>query len=150
MKIKILIAVVVLAGMIQLVPYGKSTNPPVLAEPIWGSLATRQLFFRACGDCHSHETVWPWYSRIAPVSWLVRHDVDEGREHFNVSAWGYQRKNEGNEAAQSVREGDMPPWFYLLPHPEARLSDREEQALIGGLIATFGEKDTQGGAVDSD
>lgn len=140
MKLKILFVLLLLGGLIQLVPYGKSTNPPVLAEPAWSSPATRDLFFRACGDCHSNETKWPSYSRIAPISWLVRNDVDEGREHLNVSVWGQQRRNEGNEAAKAVREGEMPPWFYLIPHPEAKLSDAEESELIQGLAATFGDK----------
>jgi len=140
MKLKILLSLVVFAVLIQFVPYGQSINPPVLAEPAWDSPDTRQLFFRACADCHSNETKWPWYSRIAPIAWLVRFDVDEGREHFNVSAWGMQSKNEGSEAAKAVREGEMPPLQYLLPHPEARLSDTEQSALVRGLVATFGDK----------
>ena len=70
---------------IQLVPYGRDhTNPPVLAEPAWDAPRTRELFFQACKDCHSNETVWPGYASLAPMSWLVQHDVEEGREHFNV------------------------------------------------------------------
>ncbi len=140
MKLKILFVLLVLFGLIQLVPYGQTVNPPVQGEPVWANPTTRDLFFRACGDCHSNETEWPFYSRIAPISWLVRHDVDEGREHLNVSVWGQQRKNEGDEAAKSLREGEMPPWLYLIPHPEAKLSDAEESELIRGLVATFGEK----------
>jgi cytochrome c551/c552 len=139
-KVKIMLILLVLGGLIQLIPYGKSANPPVLSEPTWSSPTTRVLFFRACGDCHSNETKWPSYSRIAPISWLVRYDVDEGREHFNVSTWGQQPKNKGDEAAKTVREGEMPPWFYVIPHPEAKLSEAEESELIRGLVATFGEK----------
>jgi mono/diheme cytochrome c family protein len=138
MKFKILLILIAVAVLIQFIPYGKTTNPPVLAEPAWDSPTTRQLFFRACGDCHSNESKWPWYSSYAPVSWLVRADIDEGREHFNVSAWGQQRKNKGDEAAKSVREGEMPPLIYLIPHPEARLSDAEQTELIRGLLTTFG------------
>lgn len=66
----------VLLLAIQLVPYGRDhTNPPVVAEPAWDSPATRALFVRACADCHSNQTVWPWYSHVAPVAWLVAHDV---------------------------------------------------------------------------
>jgi mono/diheme cytochrome c family protein len=141
MKFRITLIVTLLALAIQLVPYGKEhRNPPVVAEPTWDSPKTRALFFRSCGDCHSNETVWPWYSRIAPVSWLVRHDVNDGREHFNVSAWGFQKKNKADEAAKEVREGEMPPWFYSVPHPEARLSEAEKGELIRGLIATFGSR----------
>lgn len=135
-----ILVVLTLLGM-QLVPYGRDhANPPVAAEPAWDSLRTRALFIRTCGDCHSHETGWPWYSHIAPVSWLVQSDVDEGREHFNISMWGFQEKNEGDEAYEKFREGDMPPWFYLLPHPEAWLSDQEESAFSQGLLATFGQE----------
>ena len=122
----------------QLIPYGRvHSNPPVTLEPAWDSAATRELFFRACRDCHSNETVWPWYSHVAPVSWLVTSDVEEGREHFNVSVWD-RPKQDGDEAAEMVREGDMPLWFYLPMHPEARLSAAVRDQLIAGLEATFG------------
>lgn len=141
-------ALVVLVGLflaIQLVPYGRDHgNPPVTGTPEWDSPRTRELFFTTCKDCHSHETEWPWYSFVAPMSWLVQHDVDEGREHFNVSAWGQQEENEGDEAAEMLRDGEMPPWFYLPAHPEARLSDADREALIAGLVATFGEEEDDG------
>lgn len=141
MKLKILGILILAAGLIQLVPYGKDhTNPPVVAEPSWDSPQTRALFFRACADCHSNETKWPGYSHIAPISWLVRSDVDEGREHFNVSTWGQGRRNKGSEAAAAVREGEMPPLPYLIPHPDARLSDAEKASLVKGLAATFGDR----------
>jgi hypothetical protein len=88
-------------------------------------------------DCHSNETVWPAYAQIAPVSWLIQHDVDEGREKLNFSEWLRQQK-ESNEAAKSVRQGKMPPWTYTLLHSEARLSAEERSALIRGLEATIG------------
>ncbi len=127
--------------LIQFVPYGKEhSNPPVLSTPEWDSPDTEKLFMRACGDCHSNETKWPWYSKIAPISWLVTYDVMEGREHFNVSMWGIQKKNDGDEAAEELREGEMPPFVYLLAHPEARLSEDEKKRLIDGLVKTFGEE----------
>ena len=125
-------------GLIQLVPYGRDhSNPPVIAEPQWDSPRTRELFIQACGDCHSNESVWPWYSNIAPVSWLVQRDVDEGREKLNVSEWG-QGRQEADEAFEAVKEGEMPLKPYLLLHPEARLSDSEQSELLNGLLATFG------------
>ena len=144
-KIKTITISVLLLGVgIQVVPYGRDhTNPPVVQEPQWDTPKTRALFMRACADCHSNETKWPWYSNIAPVSWLVQHDVDEGREHFNVSNWLHQKKNKGDEAAEEVREGDMPPLVYLPAHPEARLSKIEKKELITGLINTFGEEDDE-------
>ena len=139
---KIAIGGVVAFVLIQLVPYGRDhTNPPVVQEPKWDSVKTRELFMRACADCHSNETKWPWYSNIAPVSWLVVHDVEEGREHFNISMWGHQRKNKGDEAAEELREGEMPLKPYLLAHPEARLNENEKKQLIQGLINTFGEEE---------
>ncbi len=127
--------------LIQMVPYGRNhTNPPVVSTPNWDSPRTQELFARACADCHSHATVWPWYSHVAPVSWLVQRDVDEGRAKFNVSLWGVQRKNEGDEAAETVETGEMPFRPYLLMHPEARLTETEKSALIQGLIATFGDR----------
>jgi mono/diheme cytochrome c family protein len=137
---------------IQLVPYGRDhANPPVVAEPAWDSPTTRVLFVRACADCHSNETKWPWYTNVAPASWLITHDVDEGRAAFNASEWG-RPENEGDEAAETVQEGEMPPRVYLPLHPEARLTPAERQQLVAGLSATFGgeggERDAQPGNDD--
>src|SRR5690348_18457917 len=95
----LVLAAIVLFGLIQLIPYGHNhTNPPVAQEPTWDSPQTRDLAVRACFDCHSNETVWPWYSNIAPLSWLIQHDVDEGRQNLNFSDWnGSQRR--ANQAA---------------------------------------------------
>ena len=125
--------------LIQLVPYGRDhVNPPVTQEPKWDSSRTRELFMRVCKNCHSNATEWPWYSSIAPLSWIVQHDVDEGRSEFNVSEWGRAR-NKGDEAAHEVREGHMPPWYYLPLHPEARLTKAERDEFVRGLVVTFGE-----------
>ena len=142
MKYKIFGVIVLVMIAVQFIPYGKNhANLPVIAEPEWDSQQTQDLFVRTCADCHSNETKWPWYSRIAPLSWLVQYDVEEGREHFNVSMWGVQKKNEGNEAKEEFEEGEMPPWFYVLLHPDAKLSESERQTLSNGLAATFGEKE---------
>ncbi len=139
---KIILILVALLVLIQLIPYGKDhQNPQVIKEPKWDSPKTRELFFRACGDCHSNETKWPWYSNIAPISWLVARDVYEGREHFNVSEWGRKAKNEGDEAYEELKEGEMPMKIYLLAHPEAKLNEQEKEALLSGLKATFGVKE---------
>ena len=142
MKYKILGITILTVVIIQFIPYGKNhTNPPVLAEPTWNTPKTKELFSRACADCHSHETKWPWYSNIAPISWLVQHDVEEGREHFNVSMWGKQKKNKGDEAKEELEDGEMPLWFYVIAHPEAKLSENEQKELVTGLSLTFGEED---------
>lgn len=129
-----LIAVAVVFVGIQLVPYGRDhTNPPVRREPPWASSQTRDLVVRACFDCHSNQTVWPWYAHVAPVSWLVQRDVDVGRRKVNYSEWDRPQK-EAAESAETVLKGTMPPWYY----PWARLSPAERQALVRGLEATFG------------
>ncbi len=127
---------VALFFLLQLIPSPAPTNPPVVAEPAWDSPATRALAKRACFDCHSNETVWPWYAHIAPVKWLVVHDTDEGRAVFNFSDW-HPGDMSGAEAAEKISEGEMPLPQYLLMHPEARLSDAEKQQLIDGLQATM-------------
>lgn len=133
-----LITVVVVGVVIQFVPYGRDhTNPPVVTEPAWDSEQTRDLAVAACFDCHSNDTEWPWYSNVAPISWALQRDVDEGREELNFSEWHLEQ--EGDEAAETVRDGSMPPWQYTLTHPEARLSDADVAALEAGLAATLGD-----------
>jgi mono/diheme cytochrome c family protein len=135
-----LTGLLLLLAVAQLVPYGRDhDNPPVAAEPAWDSPATRELARRACFDCHSNETRWPWYSNIAPLSWLIQRDVDEGRDELNWSEWGPDQ--EGDESAETLIEGSMPPDSYSLLHPEARLSAQEIDALVAGLVATFGSDD---------
>ncbi|MFN2166454.1 MAG: heme-binding domain-containing protein [Anaerolineae bacterium] len=138
-NILLVAAIIVICGfvLIQLVPYGKNhTNPPVSQEPTWDSPQTRELAMRACGDCHSDNTVWPWYSNIAPVSWLVYNDTMEGRSRFNFSEMN--RRQETEDAARVVLSGQMPPAQYLLMHPSARLTAAETEQLVKGLQATFG------------
>ncbi len=84
--------------LIQFIPYGHAhDNPPVISEPNWDSAQTREVAQRACFDCHSNETVWPWYSNIAPISWLVQRDTDEGRAEVNFSEWGQGLEGEESE-----------------------------------------------------
>jgi mono/diheme cytochrome c family protein len=123
---------------IQLVPYGRDhVNPPVAGEPAWDVPATRALAKQACFDCHSNETEWPAYASIAPASWLVQHDVDEGRAVLNFSEWTRPQK-EAKEAAKVVREGEMPPRAYKLIHAHARLSAADLDRLAQGLANTVG------------
>lgn len=132
------IAAAALFVIIQLIPYGRNhTNPSSRVEPQWDSAETRALAKRACFDCHSNETNWPWYSNVAPISWLVQNDVNEGRSKINFSEWDRPQKD-ADEAAEQVSKGEMPPWFYLPLHSEARLSSAEKQILIRGLQATLG------------
>ena len=130
---------------IQLVPYGRAhTNPPITGEPTWDAPETRALAKQACFDCHSNETEWPRYAGIAPASWLVQHDVNEGRDALNFSEWTRPQK-EAKEAAKEVREGEMPPSAYTLIHPHARLSAADLDQLAQGLTQTLGAGPEQEG-----
>jgi hypothetical protein len=129
------LALVVLFVLLQLIPVDR-TNPPVTQEVEWDSAETRALAQRACFDCHSNETTWPWYSYIAPISLRVADHVEEGREKLNFSEWN--RSNESlHEILETLEEGEMPLSDYLLMHPEAKLTAAEQQALIDGLQATL-------------
>ncbi|HSO22455.1 MAG TPA: heme-binding domain-containing protein [Chondromyces sp.] len=125
-----------LALAIQLVPVDRS-NPPVTAD-LAAPPAVDAVLRASCYDCHSNETRWPWYSRVAPVSWLVAHDVEEARDHFNFSLWGtYERKRQqrlAEEMWEEVEDGEMPLRTYLLAHPDARLSD-DDRAMLAAWSA---------------
>jgi hypothetical protein len=107
----------------QFIPVDKS-NPPVESD-IPTSPEVKAVLRRACYDCHSHETVWPWYSHIAPISWLIVKDVREGRTELNFSTWNrFSTKEQVKKLQESwkeVAEGAMPPWFYTASHHQARL-----------------------------
>jgi hypothetical protein len=123
---------------IQLVPYGRDhTNPPATGEPTWDARETRALAKQACFDCHSNETEWPAYASIAPASWLVQRDVNEGRAVLNFSEWSRSRE-EAKEAPEEVLEGEMPPAAYMLVHAHARLNAADRDRLAQGLAKTLG------------
>ncbi len=134
------VVLVALFAAIQLVPYGRDhDNPPVLADAPWDSPRTRELAVRACFDCHSNETHWPWYSNIAPISWITQDNVEEGRDELNFSEWG--RRQETDEIVESVEEGEMPPFEYTLRFWSS-ISGSEKNELIAGLRRTFGDGDS--------
>jgi hypothetical protein len=140
--VKLLVSIVglgiILLLLIQLVPYGRDhTNPPAVQEPNWDSQQTRALALRACYDCHSNETTWPWYSSVAPVSWLVYRDVVEGRRRMNFSDWQNSHLEGRGEITEVILEGEMPPLQYLLLHPNARLSASEKDQFASGISSTI-------------
>jgi hypothetical protein len=143
------VALVVVFGLIQLVPYGRShTNPPVVTQPIWNTPETLALAKRACFDCHSNETKWPWYASVAPMSWMVQDHVDEGRAVLNFSEWN-RPYEEAEECAEVVAEGEMPMPAYLWLHPEARLTAAEKETLMAGFrisIQRYDVRNVDGGA----
>jgi mono/diheme cytochrome c family protein len=119
--------------LLQLIPYGHNhTNPAVISEPKWDSPQTRSLLKQACFDCHSNETVWPWYSNIAPASWLIQKDVEEGRAELNFSEWDTQTV-EIEEILEHIEDNHMPPSQYTLIHSEARLTQEQRNLLVQGL-----------------
>jgi hypothetical protein len=134
--------------VVQLVPYGRNhANPPAQQAVGWDSSRTEDLARRACFNCHSNETRWPWYSSIAPISWRIQTHVMEGRRKLNFTAFdaGNEKMAEAaGEAAETVVKGEMPPQDYMLMHPEARLNAAEKQALVTGLEATFAAFATHG------
>jgi len=131
--VRIVLAVVIVLVGIQFIPVNLS-NPPV-EEEFQASPEVKRILKRACYDCHSNETIWPAYSQVAPVSWLLAWDVGEGREELNFSMWNRysQKKREKiiKEIWEEVQEGEMPPWFYLPLHPDARLSESDRSLLRG-------------------
>lgn len=132
------VAVVVVA--IQLVPVDR-TNPPV-EEEVPASPEVRAVLKRSCYDCHSHESVWPWYGYVAPVSWLVARDVSEAREHLNFSTWNRLPPEDRAEAFEEIWEevdkGEMPLWFYVPLHPEAKLTEEDRLLLRAWTVAQGG------------
>lgn len=133
-------AIAVVFGVVQLWPV-RLTNPPSQSDPT-APPAVSAILRRACYDCHSNETRWPWYSRVAPCSWIVVHDVELGRKEVNFSEWGNyyartrQRKLEWVQRA--LKDRVMPPWSYTLMHPGARLSEDDRARLqrwIGTALA---------------
>lgn len=114
------------------------TNPPVDPAATFEAVAkpdpeVASLVRRACYDCHSHNTVWPWYSYVAPVSWLVADDVRVARRKLNFSQWNLlgpeMSRTRLKEVCEEVKEGGMPLWNYLLMHPEARLTAEDIKTL---------------------
>ncbi len=124
----VLVAAVVVAQFIRI----EKTNPPVGSDVV-ADPAVKALLKKACYDCHSNETVWPWYSSVAPVSWLIGSDVNEGRQNLNFSEWGSYpdqiRRHKLEDIGEEVQSEGMPPWYYAIMHSAARL-DAEERARI--------------------
>jgi len=114
------------------------TTPPVSEGPRWDDPETEALARRAgCFDCHSNETQWPWYTAVPLVGGTVVGHVQEGRRELNLSRMD-RPQEEAHEAGEAVREGAMPPTYYVALHPSARLTDAERRRLARGLDATLG------------
>ncbi len=128
---KVLLGVAGIIIAIQFIPVDRS-NPPAEGE-IMESTELKAVFKKSCYDCHSNETIWPWYSYVAPVSWLVADDVHEGRKHLNFSNWQNLEVRKISKKKEDIREmideGEMPLSKYVLLHPEAKLSEKDKQII---------------------
>jgi hypothetical protein len=135
-----LVGLAITAGiflLMQLIPYGRDhTNPPTIVEPEWDHPATRELAVRACFDCHSNQTEWPWYSHVAPFSWVVQRNVNTARTVLNFSDWSRTYALVA-QAPGSVLMTEMPPRSYRVLHPHAQLTEAEKIQLARGLRATL-------------
>lgn len=134
---KILVALPLLLAAMQLIRPAR-TNPPFdPAQTLQARVPDGQpavpVINRACRDCHSNETSWPWYSEVAPVSWFLAHDVNEGRREVNFSAWGNyapdRQRKLLKESCEQVSKGDMPMWIYTVIHTDARLSPADVRSI---------------------
>lgn len=134
----------IVAGLLlmQLVPVQRD-NPAVVTAMNWSTPETHDLWNRACADCHSSETKWPWYAMLAPTSWITTLDVKAGRRGFNISELTSYAADElpdlPDGIGRRIKNGAMPPKEYLLLHPEARLTEDEKKLLTEGMAATLAE-----------
>ena len=112
------------------------TNPPVVTDFIAAAnppAPVAAALHAACYDCHSHETIWPWYAHIAPVSWLVVSDTTEGREHLNFSDWldeAVRAAKKMDRINEVLGYREMPPKKYTLIHAEARLTEAQLKEIM--------------------
>lgn len=135
-----LLVVAGLAIVIQLIPYGRShANPPITRELRYDSARTEQLVNDSCAACHSNHTSWPIESSVAPFSWLIQHDVDDGRATLNFSEWDRAQQAPVGELVDAVNGGEMPPLQYTLLHPSSKLSGAEKADLVAGLTKSYSQ-----------
>jgi hypothetical protein len=138
----------VLFALMQFVPYGWwHENPPVVADAPWPDEASEQIARESCYSCHSNQTEWPIYSYVAPMSWLVRNDVERGRAEMNFSEWD---PGDADDAIEMIVEGRMPPDRYVLIHRDARLGGTESATLIAALETMSDRDHDRGDSRDSD
>jgi mono/diheme cytochrome c family protein len=112
-------------------------TPLVTGTPAWDTERTSALATRSCAACHSNQPGWSWYANVAPLSWLVQHDVDDGRRVLNFSEWDRPQPAAAQLVA-SVQQGRMPPAYAVLLNSDLQLSDAERAELVSGLQATTG------------
>lgn len=132
---RILIVFLVALFGIQFVPIDRANPPSRPADSLQAHTPpdVKAIIDRSCRDCHSNDTYWPWYSYVAPASWLVASDVHQGREHFNFSDWTSITSDEQDKflggMCRLAQRGRMPLPPYLLIHRDARLSAADIAAM---------------------
>src|SRR6185436_5717302 len=137
--IRIGLGLAILVGIgIQFVPVaGVGANPPTRYK-VEAPAEVEAILRESCFDCHSNETRWPFYARLAPSSWLLIRDVKKGRAHMNFSEWGQtdeqERGLDKENSWEQIEKGEMPPWFYLPMHPRAHLDDKKKAVLKEWLM----------------
>jgi hypothetical protein len=139
------IVLAVVLVVVQFVPYGHDhDNPPVTMDAPWASAQAAAIARASCYDCHSNQTDWPWYSNVAPMSFLVVKDVKQGREKVNFSEWD-RPQDDADELEDSIEDGSMPPWQYTLVHRGASLTAAEKRVLLAAVRQLPGAADDDGG-----
>ena len=132
------IALIFILLMIQSIQIDKTIEPVNPATDFISVTAANTevagLLKTACYDCHSNQPTYPWYTNIAPVSWWIKHHINEGSQHLNFSIWGtYSEKRKNHkleECIEMIEEGEMPMYSYTLMHKEAKLADSQKLQLV--------------------
>jgi len=143
LSLLVLLAVVIL---LQFIPVTRD-NPPVAGD-FDEQQDVRRILRHTCYNCHSNETSWPWYSIMAPISWLIAHDVSEARKHLNFSDWKSMQADDQALAKkgiwQEIERGDMPPGRYVLMHSDAKLSEADKSVIHMWTTGHPSETDSAG------
>jgi hypothetical protein len=135
-RVTIAMAVIILVAA-QFVRFPR-TNPPVSGD-LAAPSKVREIIRHACYDCHSNETRWPWYNQIAPASWLASRHVMRARARLNFSAWTDYAYDPGTEThkldeiEKLIKNRAMPPWYYRMMHPQARITDAQRVAVLSWI-----------------
>lgn len=135
---RILLGLIFVLAAMQFIQPAK-TNPTDPAEQDFANVydidaVDMEIIHKACYDCHSNETIWPWYSNVAPASYVVVNHVNDARKHLNFSKWGSyaadRKDHKLEECVEEVESGEMPMSSYILAHSEARISAEERARLV--------------------
>jgi hypothetical protein len=139
-----LAAVAVIVGQVEL-GHRAEIKPRNQGVPLLFNSEPARVLVRACGNCHSNRTDWPWYSHVAPVSWWIERHVREGRKRLDLSQWEtyspWQRRDKLESICGLISTGRMPPWLYTSMHPEAKLTETDKRAVCAWVKeATMGAR----------